>query len=299
MEILMRKKKDREKKSKYTILYIFLVISIICFATSVSPGNIPILQQESTISRWSYRIGAMDLLEITVFELPELNQTVRVSDDGSIRLPLLGTVEAAGLTPYELEQSLTLILNKQYTKEAHVTVFIQEHQKVAILGAIVNPGMYELTGPTTLLQLIAQAGGLSAQAMNEVFINRRGQDGQQTRISVILEDLMTIGSQDLNIELQPKDMVTIPMDRTLNVFVYGEVQNPGSVQYMSSKKITLLQSITQAGGTTAWAKKRRVMIKRRDKITGRESNIKVNLTDVINGKRSDVLLEEGDIVIVP
>ena len=295
----MRKKKDREKKSKYTILYIFLVISIICFATSVSPGNIPILQQESTISRWSYRIGAMDLLEITVFELPELNQTVRVSDDGSIRLPLLGTVEAAGLTPYELEQSLTLILNKQYTKEAHVTVFIQEHQKVAILGAIVNPGMYELTGPTTLLQLIAQAGGLSAQAMNEVFINRRGQDGQQTRISVILEDLMTIGSQDLNIELQPKDMVTIPMDRTLNVFVYGEVQNPGSVQYMSSKKITLLQSITQAGGTTAWAKKRRVMIKRRDKITGRESNIKVNLTDVINGKRSDVLLEEGDIVIVP
>lgn len=241
----------------------------------------------------------MDLLEIAVIELPELNQTVRVSDDGAIRLSLIGRVDAAGLTALELEQKLASILNQQYTKEAHVTVFIQEYQKVAILGAVVNPGMYQLVGPTTLLQLIAQAGGLSAQAMDEAYINRQAEGGQQARISVNLEELMTTGNRDVNIELQPKDMITIPMARTLNVYVYGEVQNPGAVEYMSNKKITLLRAITQAGGTTAWAKKKRVMVKRTDKTTGIETNIRVNLIHVIKGKSEDIILEEGDIVIVP
>jgi polysaccharide export outer membrane protein len=109
-----------------------------------------------------YRIGAKDLLEITVFELPELSQTVRVSEDGSITLSLLGRVEVAGLTAQELEKKLAGLLDKQYTKGAHVTVFIKEYQKVSVIGAVGRPGQYEIVGPTTLLQVIAQAGGLTA-----------------------------------------------------------------------------------------------------------------------------------------
>ena len=246
-----------------------------------------------------YRIGPKDLLEITVFELPELNQTVRVSEDGSITLSLLGKVDVANFTAQGLEVKLAQLLDQQYTKGAHVTVFIKEYQKVSVIGAVGRPGMYELVGPTTLLQAIAQAGGLTAQAMNEIIIYRTGPDGKQERIVVVLSDMMTDGNPELNIELKPKDVLTVPIDQTLNVFVYGEVNTPGAIPYLSSKKITLLQAIAQAGGTTEWAKRSKIVIKRRDKRTDKEMKIKINLKKMISGKIADIVLTEGDVVIVP
>lgn len=257
-------------------------------------------QETQSLPVNDYRIGAKDLLEITVFELPELNQTVRVSEDGSITMSLLGRVEVAGLTAQELERRLALLLGEQFTREgAHVTVFIREYQKVAVIGAVGRPGMYELVGPTTLLQIIAQAGGLTAQAMNELFIYRQGEDGEQTRISIKLEELTINGNQDLNVLLHPKDVVTVPIDQVQNVFVYGEVRTPGAIPFLASKKITLLQAIAQAGGTTEWAKKSRIVIKRKDKKTGKEMKIPVNLKNMISGRIADIVLEEGDVIIVP
>jgi polysaccharide export outer membrane protein len=170
---------------------------------------------------------------------------------------------------------------------------------VSVIGAVGKPGMFELVGPTTLLQMIAQAGGLTAQAMNELFVYRIGKDGKQATITIMVEELMTSGNQDLNIALQPKDVVTVPIDQMLNVFVYGEVKTPGAIPYLRSKKITLLQAIAQAGGTTEWAKKSKVMIKRKDNKTGKEMKINVNLKSMINGKLADIVLKEGDVVIIP
>ena len=274
------------------------IIFILLLATMATPVVFP-LQEKQSLQVNDYRIGPKDLLEITVFELPELNQTVRVSEDGSITLSLLGKVQVSGFTAQELEKRLAELLDKQYTKGAHVTVFIKEYQKISVIGAVGRPGQYELVGPTTLLQAIAQAGGLTAQAMNELFIYRQGNDGKQERIVVKLENLMTGGNQDLNIMLQPKDVVTVPLDQTLNVFVYGEVKSPGAISFMRSKRITLLQAIAQAGGTTEWAKKSRILIKRKDKNTGKDIKIRVNLKKVLNVKFADINLEEGDIVIVP
>jgi polysaccharide export outer membrane protein len=274
-----------------------MVTAILLAAFAAHGASRP--QETQTLPVNDYRIGAKDLLEIAVFELPELNQTVRVSEDGSITLSLLGKVEVAGLTAQELEKKLATLLDQQFTKGAHVTVFIKEYQKVSIIGAVGQPGQYQLIGPTTLLQAIAQAGGLTAQAMNEIYIYRPGDDGKQERIVVRLEDLTTGGNQGFNIMLQPKDVVTVPVDQTLNVFVYGEVKTPGAIPYLSSKKISLVQAIAQAGGPTEWAKRSRVMIKRKDKKTGKEMQIHVNLKDMINGKIADIMLEEGDVVIVP
>jgi polysaccharide export outer membrane protein len=270
-----------------------VIVGLFIHTAVLSPQDTQALQVND------YRIGPKDLLEITVFGLPELNQTVRVSEDGSITMSLLGRVEVSGLTAQELERKLASVLDKLYTKEARVTVFIKEYQKVSVIGAVGRPGMYELVGPTNLLQIIAQAGGFTAQAMNELFVYRQGKDGKQTKILIKLEDLMINGNQDLNIELQPKDVVTIPIDQMLNVFVYGEVKTAGAIPYMSSKKITLLQAIAQAGGTTEWAKKSKVIIKRKDKKTGKEMKIRVNLKNMINNKIADIVLEEGDVVIVP
>jgi len=288
------------KEGVVSILQYFIFITSIFFLFSLMFAiEFPPSQQENKVPVYEYRIGAKDLLEITVFELPELNQTVRVSEDGSISFTLVGKVEVSGLTSQELEKKLASILDQQYTKLAHVTVFIREYQKVAVLGAVGSPGMYELAGPTTLLQIIALAGGLTDQAKNELFIDRQELDGQTTRIMVNLEDLLNKGNQGHNIELRPKDVVTVPIDRTLNVFVYGEVRSPGVISFLSSKKITLLQAITQAGGPTDWAKESRVMIKRLDKKTGEEKTIRVNLNAVIRGKTDDIVLEEGDVIIVP
>lgn len=245
-----------------------------------------------------YKIGTRDLLEIRVFELPELNQTVRVSEDGSVSLSLIGKVDVAGLTAQELEKRLASILDQKYTKASHVTVFIKEYQKVAVFGAVSKPGNYELVGPTTLLQVISQAGGLTPDTMGELYVFRQGKDGQKGKIAINLRDLIK-GDQNLNIDLQPNDVVNIPVDQLVTVYVYGKVKTPGAIQFKQSQKITLLQAIAQAGGPTEWAKESRIMIKRKPAGSGKEMKIFVNLKDVIAGKRADIMLEEGDVIIVP
>jgi polysaccharide export outer membrane protein len=299
MEIPMIKIMETTGISNASIQKRIVLVSILWMISSVSPVNIFALPQEKALPVTDYRIGAKDLLEIKILELPELNQTVRVLEDGSISFSLIGKVDVAGLTALELEKKLASILNKQYTKDAHVSVIVKEFQKVAVIGAVGRPAMYELAGTTTLLQVIAQAGGLTAQTTDELFIFRKDNAGLQIRIAVKLADLIIKGNPDLNIEIQPKDVISIPIDLTQHVFIYGEVKAPGVIPFLSSKRITLLQAIAQAGGPTDWAKPRGVIIKRKDKKTGKEIKIPVNLNAVISGKTSDPFLEEGDIVIVP
>ena len=284
--------------SRNTIWKTAALAAALLTGTIIAPG-LHFAQETQNLQVNDYKIGPKDLLEIAVFGLPELSQTVRVAEDGSITMPLLGKVEVSGLTAQELEKKLATILDEQFTKKAQVTVFIREYQKISVLGAVARPGQYEIVGPTTLLQAIAQAGGLTAQAMPGISVYRTGPDGKQERIAVSLNDVTSGGSQELNITLQPKDVVMIPIDQMLNVFVYGEVRTPGVIPYLSSKKITLLQAIAQAGGPTEWAKKSKVVIKRKDRKTDKEIKIRVNLKSMIGGKIADIVLEEGDVVIVP
>lgn len=247
-----------------------------------------------------YIIGPKDLLEIKVFELPELNQTVRVSEDGSITLPLLGSVKVGGLTKDGVEEKLKMLLEARWLKSAQVSVFIKEYQsrRVAVIGAVEKPGMYELIGRQTLLQVISEAGGFKENAANEIYVLREGQEGTTVSIAIDLEDLLLNGNQKLNIPLMPGDVINVPVDRLINVYVFGQVRNPGAIQVKMSKKITLLQAIAAAGGLTEGASKRGVTIKRILK-DGREQKIKVNLNDIIKGKKPDIVLQEGDVIYVP
>ena len=121
----------------------------------------------------------------------------------------------------------------------------------------------------------------------------------QERIVIDLEDLINKGDPKLNLVLMPNDAVNIPIDQIINIFVFGEVRSPGALQVKMSKKLTLLQAIAQAGGPTENAAKSRVTIKRRDRKTGKEIRIKVNLNDLISGSKPDIELQEGDVVFVP
>jgi polysaccharide export outer membrane protein len=248
-----------------------------------------------------YRIGSKDLLEIKVVELPELNLAVRVSEDGSITLPLIGRVEVGGMTKDAAERKIAALLAEKYVNNPQVSVFIKEYQsnRVALIGAVKTPGMYEMIGSMNLLELISKAGGFTDNIGNDLYVAREGKDGIQVKLTINLDDLIINGNQSLNIPLQPRDIVTVPVDKIIQVYVWGEVKNPGALSVKLSKKITLMQAIAQAGGTTATAKKSAVVIKRKDEKTGKEIQIKANLNDIIKGKTPDPPLKEGDVVYVP
>ncbi|MDD8020665.1 MAG: polysaccharide export protein [Acidobacteriota bacterium] len=293
-------------KAQQAVLIIFAILSMISgFLWAGWPQAVPVSssQEENQMNGRDYfireyKIGPRDLLEIKVFELPEFDQTARVGEDGSITLPLIGNVQIGGLTRDEAEKKLSDLLGR-YVKKAQVSIFIKEYQssRVAIIGAVEKPGMYELVGRRTLLQMISQAGGFKDTAANEVYILREGQDGNTASISIDLEDLLINGNQNLNIPVQANDVINIPVDKLVNVYVFGEVKQPGALQVKMSKKITLLQAIAQAGGLSENASKRGVIIKRRDK-SGQEINISINLNDIIKGKKKDIPLKEGDVIIV-
>jgi polysaccharide export outer membrane protein len=248
----------------------------------------------------AYRIGPGDLLELKVFEVKELYQTVRVSEDGSITLPLLGRVMVEGLTQDGVVQKITGLLSAKYVKNPQVTIFIKEYknQQVAVIGAVENAGSYELVGRKNLLQIISMAGGFSENAGNEVFILREGPDGKTSTITIDLKDLLVNGNQALNVPLEPNDVINVPVDKEIRVFVMGRVTRPGAVKSKLSEGITLLQAIADAGGLAEGAKESAITITRKNK-AGKEQKIKVNLKDIIKGKKKDVLLQEGDVVYVP
>jgi len=248
----------------------------------------------------AYRIGPGDLLELKVFQVDELSQTVRVSEDGSMTLPLLGRIVVEGLTQEGVVQKLSGLLQAKYVKNPQVTIFIKEYknQQVAVIGAVEKAGSYELVGRKNLLQIISMAGGFSETAGNEIFILREGPDGVTSSVAIDLKDLLVNGNQKLNIPIEPNDVINVPVDREIRVFVMGRVTKPGAVKAKLSEGMTLLQAIADAGGLAEGAKESAVMITRKDK-AGKEQKIKVNLKDIIKGKKKDIALQEGDVVYVP
>ena len=282
-------------------------IALLCLlaATGLSqtlPQGVTPAQKQEARDQFvrAYRIGPGDLLEVQVFEVAELSQTVRVSEDGTITLPLVGRVAVEGLTQEGVVKKLTDLLQAKYVKDPQVTIFIKEYknQQVSVLGAVTNPGSYELVGRRNLLQVIAMAGGLVETFGNEAFILREGPDGETSTITIDLKDLLVNGNQELNVPIEPNDVINIPVDKEIRVFVMGRVVTPGPVTAKLSEGITLLRAIAGAGGLAEGAKQTAITIQRKDR-NGQETRFKVNLKDIIKGKKKDMRLQEGDTVIVP
>jgi polysaccharide export outer membrane protein len=115
-----------------------------------------------------YKIGPQDILDINVFQVPDLSKSVQVDTGGKILLPLVGPIQAAGRTPFQLSQDITTALKRTYMKDPQVVVAVKEasSQKVTVDGAVQQPGIYALQGPTTLMQAIALSHGVDAKLAN-------------------------------------------------------------------------------------------------------------------------------------
>ena len=246
-------------------------------------------------------IGPEDLLEINVFELPELKTQARVMGDGTISLPLLGIVQAAGLTTTGLEARVRELLEERFLLDPQVTITVSEHmsRQVSVIGAVAKPGPYEMIGPRSVLQMLSEAGGLTKEAGTEIFIIRKtGNAEKAERIRLDLEELVNEGDPSLNIMLSPGDVLNVPVDRPIYVFVDGAVRTPGQIEGRSSRPITLLQAVARAGGLTERANLRDVHVLRKDP-DGRQTRIPVNLRAIRKGKQDDLILVDGDVVVVP
>jgi polysaccharide export outer membrane protein len=268
-------------------------------AQRVAPGS-PLAGEFAELDRSDYRIGRQDLLEIKVFGVEELNQMVRVADDGSITMPLLGRLVVGGLTKTDLERRIADLLEERYVRDPQVTVFIKEYEskRVAVSGAVKKPGTYEMLGRKTLLEMLSMAGGLDKDLGREIIIFRRQDDGTTRRIPLDLEQLVYAADPSLNLTVVPGDIIYVPTVEKIRIFVTGAVKQPDVYEVPRDEPITVLKAVTLAGGTTDRAAKKKVQIMRSDP-DGNRVTLYVNLRGIQRGKTEDPLLQKGDIVLVP
>jgi len=244
-----------------------------------------------------YPIGAEDLLEIEVFQLDELTKTVRVAQDGSISYPLVGTVQVAGLTRSQLEARLAELLEQRFIRNPQVTVFIKEYRsrRVAVIGAVHRPDTYELVGAKRILDMLGMAGGVTEEAGKRLYLLR---NGAREPFVIDLDELLREGRVELNFEVQAGDVVNVPKAETITIYVYGEVEDPGSFKVERDQPVTALQAVTMAGGLTRRASKSKTTI-HRQLGGGQKQILSVNLEHILEGKQPDVLIEDGDTIVVP
>jgi polysaccharide export outer membrane protein len=245
-----------------------------------------------------YPIGPRDLLEIKVFEIPDLNGEHRVSDSGSIDLPMIGDVAVAGLNGSQVRDKLQKILTDKYVNRANVSVLVKEYanKPLSVLGAVQRPGSLNISGRWTLLQALSAAGGLTERAGKTIYVLRRSENGLSDTLEVDVDQLFRGSSSRWDVPLAPGDVVNVEAKRSLRVFCLGAVKSPGSLEFDGDDRLTLLSVIAKAGGLSDKASSK-VRIKRRS-ADGKDTEIVVNFSRIVTGKDPDPRLQSDDVVIV-
>lgn len=284
-----------------------------------------------------YRIGAEDLLEVSVYGAPDLSQTVRVSSDGWISLPLAGNVHAEGQTARELEGEIEGLLEKDYMKHPQVNVFLKEIQShpVSVIGAVGKPGVFQIRGEKSLIEVLSMAQGLADDAGDSVIVMRRNGANSVASASlpplddshaapdsnsksgtlvaasfsnsstvanheslqINLKDLLTSADSRFNIAVYPGDVVKVPPAGI--VYVVGQVRKPGGFLLKTNENLSVLQALALAEGTTSTSAGKNARIIRMENASGDKKEIPINLNRILAGKSPDLTLQAKDILFIP
>lgn len=256
------------------------------------PSSVPDMSQVSRPT-----ISAGDVLDVEVFDAPEMSlQAARVSTSGKVNLPVLGTVEVAGLSPAAAAVQIEDELKKSgLMVEPHVTVLVVEYAMLGatILGEIHAPGVYPTAADRRLLDMIALAGGLSSSAGKVVTIAHRS-DPSHPRAVVLVPNAQELGAQQ-NPVIEPGD--TVVVGRAGIIYVLGAVNRPGGFLIDNNEHVSLMQALSLAGGWDKMASLSKAQLIRTVP-QGREE-MKVDLKHVLKGEQADVKVENGDILYLP
>ena len=257
--------------------YILLLVLILLFWT----GGFSFAQD--------YLLGEGDVLKITVYEHDDLTTTARVSGDGEIVIPLIGPVEAKGLSVSQLSEKITELLADGYIINPQVSIFMEEFRskKATILGQVSKPGLYELQGYMTFLELISKAGGLSKDAGNMAIIKRKSKTSEENNNVIKIDLIKLIEKGDTSLDISIEDGDSIYIKKAEVIYVSGEVKKPDAYKYEEGS--TVIKAITIAGGFTAKGSPNKVKIIR--KIKGDET--------VLSDVKMDEPVLPDDIIVVP
>lgn len=250
----------------------------------------------SGVAQTEYVVGSPDVLAVTVFGEPALSGKFTVGQDGTLTFPLVGPVKVAGLTARAIESELRARLSEGLLKNPQVSVEVAEYrsQRVFVIGEVSKPGAVPLTGSTTLLEALAEAGALTERAGGDLLVLRPaapprdpgpmlpGAAGVTEIARVNVQDLQ-VGAVSDNSRLMSGDTIFVPRAETIDVI--GQVNNPG--QYNMEKGLTVLRAISMAGGVTRMGSSGRVKIVRI--VDGQKTERSAKLNDV---------LQPGDTLIV-
>lgn len=240
------------------------------------------IQQNSA----AYSIGPDDVLRISVYGYEDLKTETRVSADGRITFPLIGEVETRGKSTMELEETIAIQLIKGgFIHDAQVSVTVLEHvsQQVSVLGYVNNPGRYPLDSDSSIVDLIAMAGGIQELGDNKVIITR-AINGKPHSQELDLRAYMENADSLEPFKMKQGDTVYVP--KAPQFYIYGEVQKPGG--YRIDPDISVVKALSIGGGLTLRGTERGIVIKRK---TGNGA------LQVIDAELSDPVLKD-DVIYV-
>jgi polysaccharide biosynthesis/export protein len=260
----------------------------------------------------AYTLGPDDSIAVRAVLVPEFpGAPIRIEGDGSINLPLVGRIQAGGLTATQLEKAIAgrladLLNNPQVS----VDVVEQRSQPVSVLGAVKNPGVHQLRRASTLIEVLSLAGGVEADAGYRVRIARRAPHGplpipgarpDATGALLLgevnLEDLMSGRSAAAALLMKAHDTITVPRARM--VYAIGEVRKPGGFVLREKESVSVLHVLSLAEGLSRTAGPGSARVLRPNPAGGQRLEVPVNLTQILAGKAADVPLEPDDILFVP
>jgi polysaccharide export outer membrane protein len=241
-------------------------------------------------------IAPGDLLEITVFNVPDLTQQIRVANDGKATLALIGTTPIAGMTEEVAGNTIAQELRDQhFLVDPQVRVSIKESasQGVSVIGEVQHPGVYPIVQARSLLDILTMAGGPTNVADTRVTVKHRSQGGGTVTVNIRFDDARAALATD--IDVFPGDLVVVP--RAGVVYVLGDVARPGGFVMQDDGRATLLQALAQAGSplSTAASTKLILLRKKGDDYT----TTQLNADKIAHGKAKDVELDANDIIYVP
>ncbi len=258
-------------------------------------------------------VGPDDTITIVALNCEEISKAWRVGASGEINLPMVGRVRAAGKTVEQLEQELAIRL-RPYVLEPEVTVYISESRSrpVTVTGAVQNPGIVQLRGPSTLFAVLMMAGGPKDVAVS-VTLTRGidhgripypgAADDPDEKFSILelpIKDLSDGHSAASNIVVQPQDVISVAQDQQQRlVHIVGDVVKPGAVELINQPSVSLMKVLAVAGGLTRTSSPQHTIIRHIGSEGVQTETAVVDLKMIIKGKAKDLELSSGDIVYVP
>lgn len=233
-----------------------------------------------------YLLGAGDVIKVVVYEHEDLTTEDRISERGDITFPLIGEVHIGGLSKFAAEALLTkLLIERELVKNPQVNIKVEQYAShlVSVLGNVNKPGTFPLNTDTSLLEMIAQAGGISPQGDERAIVVRE-EGGKTRKFEVDLRAVFEQGVLEGNVRVENKDIIYVPRARLF--YVYGEVQRPGV--YHLERAMTVKQALSVGGGLTPRGTDNGI------KITRRSADGQI----VILETRHDDLLQADDVITI-